>query len=260
MKTTAATILLLFSIAPAFSQTSTWTNGDTNFRWGTLSNWDNGVPDSGADAAIFSGTAQGTVRIVNASGASTNFTFNQFNLTSGTYTFGQAGDGTLTASGSIGVRISGGVFSLGTNDIVANSNVFLQGGSFRANSLSNDFGTGHLSNNNSASTIEFTPATGGQTLRFDSIQSVTGLLTINGYSGDFSGTSGGTTSGRIVVDSIVSSGNLGNIQFQGFAQGANLLDLGGGSYELVPVPEPMTLLAFGSIGLIGAMRGFRMQR
>ena len=53
------------------------------------------------------------------------------------------------------------------------------------------------------------------------------------------------------------SGFLGQILFTGHGNGAIAFNVGGGLYEIVPVPEPATI--FGAIGLV-AFVGFRERR
>ena len=55
----------------------------------------------------------------------------------------------------------------------------------------------------------------------------------------------------------ISSDFLSHISFQGFLPGAIAFDRGGGLYEIVPIPEPTTIL--GALVLVGLV-GFRERR
>ena len=111
----------------------------------------------------------------------------------------------------------------------------------------------------SSSTIDL--GTGAHTLRFTGISGTpTGTLTIVDWTGD---PGGAGTSGRILLSVIGDTPNttyasfLGTIQFQTFATGATFITTAeAGVFELVPVPEPSTVLAiaFATLGLGAILR------
>jgi autotransporter-associated beta strand protein len=93
------------------------------------------------------------------------------------------------------------------------------------------------------------------TLRFTGISGTpTGTLTIFDWAGG--------TGGKIEFAGLAGDPNtqfssfLAGVNFQGVAIGATFLDVGGGVYEIVPVPEPATVLAiaFGTLALGAGVR------
>ena len=79
---------------------------------------------------------------------------------------------------------------------------------------------------------------------------------------DWVGTGGDVgMQGRLVFAGLTDPNNtystfLGTVQFESFGTGATFLPLGGDVYELVPVPEPATILAiaFGTLATGAAVR------
>jgi len=103
--------------------------------------------------------------------------------------------------------------------------------------------------------------TGSHILRFTGLSGTpTGTLTITGWTG-IGGTSG--AEGDLLFAGIGTNPNidhanfLATIQFQNYAAGARFISSGElGVYELVPVPEPATILAvaFGALGMGALVR------
>ncbi len=87
-------------------------------------------------------------------------------------------------------------------------------------------------------------------------------LTVDNWTGAArtEGTNG--TNDRLLFAQVLSASELGNIAFAGFTPGATEIQLAGGYYEVVPVPEPGTWLAglLGSPGLGWTLRGRRRRR
>lgn len=110
-----------------------------------------------------------------------------------------------------------------------------------------------------AASSTITLGTGVHVLNFTGLTAgPVGTLTVGGWTGS-TFTSG--TAGRVVFNDITNfdSTFLAAVQFTGFPQGAFLVDVGGGQSELVPVPEPATVLgvAAAGLGLTGLARRVR---
>ena len=210
-------------------------------------------------AGIISGTGGNLIK----DGASTQV-LSGANTFSGTTTIS---NGTLEVAGASalgstsGVSVNnGGTLLLNTtaNSVNDGASVGLNvGGAIKiANTISGlteQMGALTLSGN---STLDFgTGGTSGaqDTLRFTLGSYALGLLTINGWDG----TPYGGSFDHLVFGSALSQTFLDNIAFSGFGQGATQIALGGGAFEIVPIPEPSTLI--GALGLFG-MIGFRESR
>ncbi|MGL4420561.1 MAG: beta strand repeat-containing protein [Gemmataceae bacterium] len=156
------------------------------------------------------------------------------------------GSGTLILGAAntypVGTNINGGTLQLGaTNAIPSTGTVRLSGGTLRTGATTGFSNNAGILNVNGTGTIEL--GTGSHTLNFAAFDSTnfTGL-TIFGWTGD-TGLPG--TQGRITfTDPSALTPFLATIQFDGFAMGALII----GGNELVPVPEPLGLLAAGFAG------------
>jgi fibronectin-binding autotransporter adhesin len=164
-------------------------------------------------------------------------------ISAGTLELGSTGS--LTATSSVVVS-TGGTLLLGNSDQINNSaGLTLGGGTFTPAGHSETLGTLTLSAN---STIELTLGDNSQDIRFSDYARTGGLLSINNWT-TIAGTSG--TAGRLLFSTSATfdSTELANVQFTGFGTGAQLISFGGGFNELVPVPEPSSIVA--ALGLIG---------
>ena len=156
------------------------------------------------------------------------------------------------------LTIAGGTVELGAaNQLPGTGTVTLAGGTLKTNGNSDVVGKFDMT---AASTIALGSAS--HTLEFSGFNDsdLSGILTVTGWSGTF-GTAG-TSNGRIIISGVLGDPNadyatwLSTVQFQNFGPGAGFISTGGGAYELVPVPEPATVLvvAFGALGLGAAVR------
>ncbi|MEY2498569.1 MAG: fibronectin-binding autotransporter adhesin [Verrucomicrobiota bacterium] len=177
-------------------------------------------------------------------------------------------DGTLTAAGSSGSALgstssitvnSGGTLLLGANDQINNAaTMTLAGGTFAKGEFSegtagtggtSTLGLGALTLTASDSHLDFGTGTVG-VLSFASFTPGAYTLTIDNWTGT-ANTQGNINTDRLIFDSNQFA-NLSSFSFTGFGSGATQFDLGGGYYEIapVPVPEPSTYAA-GLLALVG---------
>jgi fibronectin-binding autotransporter adhesin len=193
-----------------------------------------------------------TLRVGN-NNSSTSFT-GIINGGGGT-TLEKIGTGTLTISGANGYGntiISGGTLRTGAaNTLPSGTNLTIGAGTLSTGATTgfSQAGLGALRVTDASSTI--TLGTGLHTLNFSDFDNTGFLgLTINGWTGTTGGGGAGDQGRLFFADTsgftpIV----LANITFTGFGIGAAL-----SGNELVPVPEPLGLLALGAIGLAGWRR------
>ncbi len=93
-----------------------------------------------------------------------------------------------------------------------------------------------------SSTIDF--GGGASVLTFGGVGSLnTGssyVLTINNWSGNVA-TGGGTDA--LFVNSFLSQNELDQFSFTGYGSGVSQIQFGANQYEIVPIPEPTTLIS-----------------
>ena len=145
----------------------------------------------------------------------------------------KSGTGTLTMSGANTftgtVTVSGGTLALGANDVFSNSSVLaLAGGTFSTQGYSDRFASLSLL---SASTLDYNSM--GGLLSFATGSRTAGTLTIANWAGSTTGNG----ASQLLVDSATAfdAAFLSNIAFSGYGAGAQIIDRGGGIYEVVPV-------------------------
>ncbi len=150
--------------------------------------------------------------------------------------------GALGTTSAITVDATGTLLLGGTGNRIADSaSLTLAGGTFATGGTSETLGALTL---NAESTIDL--GAGASVLTFASATRTGGALTIVGWSGSISG--GGTD--QIRFTTAPNTTTLAAISFQGFGQGSAAIQFGG-YYELVPVPEPSTIVA--ASALLGAV-------
>ncbi len=151
------------------------------------------------------------------------------------------------------VRLTSGTLLLGgANKIGGSTGVNFNGGTLNTGGFSDTLGALTLSAN---STLDFGTSNNVH-LQFSSAAWTGGGLTVNNWTGtEF--TSGNPDQFLVASAGPVDSTFLSEISFTGHAPGSIAFNVGGGLYEIVPVPEPATI--FGAIGLV-AFVGFRERR
>ncbi|MFO0850317.1 MAG: autotransporter-associated beta strand repeat-containing protein [Gemmataceae bacterium] len=202
-----------------------------------------------------------------------------FNVSSGTMTvpsvitgsgaLNKTTAGTLVLSGANtytgATNITAGSLEMGAvNTLPATSTIQLGGGTLRTR-VTLGATTGFSQNTglldlNANSFIAL--GTGSHVLNFSGLDvNPTGTLTISGWTGGQNQTG---TAGQIVFNSNANFSQtfLDSVQFSGFTLGATLIPFGGAQFELVPAPEPATVLAAASagLGLVGAVRRVRRRK
>ena len=151
------------------------------------------------------------------------------------------------------VRLTSGTLLLGgANKIGDNTAVNFNGGTLNTGGFSDTVGALTLTAN---SALDF-GTTNNVHLQFSSAAWTGGALTVNNWTGTEFAT-GNPDQFLVASAGPLDSGFLGQILFTGHGNGAIAFNVGGGLYEIVPVPEPATI--FGAIGLV-AFVGFRERR
>ena len=159
--------------------------------------------------------------------------------------------GTLTLASSSGIALgftsgitvnSGGTLLLGANNQINNlASLTLAGGTFARGNFSEgstiSLGLGALNLTAAGSHLDFGTGTVG-IITFASFVPGSFTLTIDNWTGTANTMGTGLTDRLIFASS--QSGNLSRFDFTGFAPGAVAFDLGGGYWEIVPVPEAET--------------------
>lgn len=162
----------------------------------------------------------------------------------GTLTLASGSGGALGFTSAITVN-SGGTLLLGGHNQINNlASLTLAGGTFARGIFSegalNAVGLGALNLTAAGSHVDFGTTTAG-VITFASFAPGSFTLTIDNWSGSAGGMGNGSTDRLIFA--VNQSGNLGRFDFTGFAPGAVQFDLGGGYWEVVPVPEAGTYLS-----------------
>ena len=229
--------------------------------------------DSSTGITMNANIPASTISAIVALGASQTWTNNSGNsltvsgAVSGGFSLTKAGAGTLVLSGSNnysgGTAINAGTLVAGSaGALPATRAVTLGGGTLSTGTVgvsSNPLGT--LTVNG---TSGITLASNAHTLTFTTPIYMGGTLNVTGYAG-FGGNS---TSGQILFSgygsnaaTAISSNTafLANVQFASYALGDATFIANGSNVELVPVPEPGTLLLFGTAGL-AAVRTLRRRK
>ena len=159
----------------------------------------------------------------------------------GTLTLAGGSTGALGFTSGITVN-SGGILLLGANNQINNlASLTLAGGTFARGNFNegslSSAGLGALNLAAAGSHLDFGMGTVG-ILNFMSFAPGSFTLTIDNWTGT-AGAVGGPLTDRLIFASN-QSGNLSRFDFTGFAAGAVAFDLGGGYWEIVPVPEAET--------------------
>jgi autotransporter-associated beta strand protein len=224
--------------------------GDTLIQSGTLQYRDAGdriadtsdiVVSSGAtwDLAGFSDTVGSLAGDGNVSLGAGTLTFGGNNndtdfggSISGTGGLVKTGTGTLTVDGSNSftgnLTVTAGVLELAANNTFnPAADLTLNGGTLATDGFANTFDNFSLS---ASSRIDYVSGGTGSYLTFDDMSRSAGTLTIDNWNGDLSGNGGN----RLQVTAASLGGSLlSNIEFTGWGA-AEMVNLGGGLYEIVP--------------------------
>jgi autotransporter-associated beta strand protein len=208
-----------------------------------------------AGTQVFSGAIGGIMALTN-NGPGTQVLSGRNTFTGATAVSGGtlelAEDGSLGGTAQIQIATGGTLLLSGSpaNRINDLAGMNLAGGTFNSGGLAEALGALTLS---ASSTIDL--GSGASTLSFSSGTRTAGSLTIDNWSGSLAG--GGTD--QLRFDSALDSTFLANINFTGFDPGA--LQISFGSYvEIVPVPEPATVLASLALASLGLWRERRRLR
>jgi len=159
----------------------------------------------------------------------------------GTLTLANGSGSALGFTSAITVN-SGGTLLLGANNQINNlASLTLGGGTFARGTFSeggiNTVGLGALNLTAAGSHLDFGTGAVG-IITFASFAPGSFTLTIDNWTGSANAMGTGFTDRLIFASN--QSGNLSRFDFTGFAPGAVALDLGGGYWEIVPVPEAET--------------------
>lgn len=164
-------------------------------------------------------------------------------VSSGTLIAAGTSGGALNTTSAVTVN-SGGTLLLGANDQIKNTaGVTLAGGTFATGGFSEGTaaaaGMGALTLTAPGSVINFGIGT-GSVLSFASFSAGSNNLTIDNWTGT-PWTVGNASTDRLIFNSDQAA-NLSFFSFTGYT-GATEINLGGGFWEVVPVPEPPTWAA-----------------
>lgn len=247
-----------FSVAKEGSATVTLSGTNTYTGLTTVTEGTLRLGNGGTSGSV--GTGGVTV------GAAGTLAFNRSDAVTIGYAIGgsgqvrQIGSGTTTLTGTNtytgGTTILAGALRLGASNVLADTGkVTLSGGTLSTGATSGFSETvGQLAVTGSGSKISL--GTGAHSLTFSGLDAAgfTGL-TIDGWTGG-AGSTG--TGGRLFFTDIsgFTAGILSNITFTGYGAGATIIN---GS-ELVPVPEPATVLGLSALALAGAAGVRRVRR
>ncbi len=192
-----------------------------------------GVISSGGKL-VKSGT--GTVTLTGAN------TFNDTTTVNGGTLIAGASSGSALGSTTRVTLNAGGTLLLGASNQIATKPMTLAGGTFAKGNFSegttSSAGIGALTLGAAGSKIDFGAGTVG-VLSFSSFTPGTFSLTIDNWTGT-ANTIGNSSTDRLVFQQSQSASDLSRFNFTGFAPGAIQISLGGGFFEIVPVPEPST--------------------
>ena len=173
-------------------------------------------------------------------------------VSGGTLTLANGSGSALGSTSGITVNSGGTLFLGASNQINNTATITLGGGTFAKGNFSegstSTAGVGALILSAAGSHLDFGTGTVGA-LTFASFNPGANTLTIDNWTGT-AATAGSGATDRLIFASD-QSGNLGSFNFTGFGPGAVEFNLGGGYYEVTPVPEPGTyisgLIAFAAI-------------
>jgi len=201
---------------------------------------------SGTVTAILAGVGttmtKTTAGIVTLSGVNT-FT-GATTVSGGTLTLASGPGGALGSTSGVTVN-SGGTLLLGADNQINNTaSITLAGGTFAKGNFSegstSTAGVGALILTATGSHLDFGTGTVG-TFNFSSFTSGGNTLTIDNWTG------AAATLGTGLTDRLIftadQSANLASFNFTGFGPGAMEFNLGGGYFEITPVPETGTYIA-----------------
>jgi autotransporter-associated beta strand protein len=222
----------------------------------------NAVTNGSMGKAIAVGPNGGTLEVMNPNRA---LALNAA-VSYGGATLTKTGPGTLvlnvanTGNGSSVTSVNAGTLQLGAPNVIPDGGTFrLNGGTFSSGAGAGNTDVVGSLQLSADSTLVL--GTGHHTITFSGLVGTpTGVLTVTGWSGlpNVLGTAGEIEFTNIGVNPNVDHLDfLRDVQFVGFdLGGATFLLVSGGTYELVPVPEPGLILgiAFGVLALGGHLR------
>lgn len=200
---------------------------------------------SGSVTAILAGSAnvtKTTAGTVTLSGANT--LTGSTTVSNGTLTLAATSGSALGSTSSVTVN-SGGTLLLGASNQINNSaGITLAGGTLAKGNFSegatNAAGVGALTLTASGSHLDFGSGTVG-ILTFASFTPGANTLIIDNWTGTINQV-GSASTDRLIFNASQAS-NLSSFSFTGYDPGATQFALGGGFYEVTPVPEPATSFA-----------------
>lgn len=200
---TTTSVIFITALAPVFAQNTIWISDGSNTDWSNASNWNNGVPDTNAEAAFFFNDDGAKTTLVNQ-----NYTIKRIefldggSMTSG-YTINSGGN-TLTVDVN-----SNNVFT----DAVSNKSSFTQ--TINANLSFTNSGTGAAATLTSSAAAGTTVYNGtltsntGTALNFGGF----GDINVNGNVVNNGGLRFGSASTITFAGAGTTSGTTGNVNF-----------------------------------------------